>query len=695
MPIILSLDSAVTTHLKEGGRGSVSMDTDVADPPDTTTVDSICQALLSSVQQTSTDVMTFVRRCRSARADLASTTRELSELRMVLELLDDHGSQEGAGGIERKRAIPEELQVHLRPILTNCATMVQRIDDTLRNHGNEASEGAAVSWTVQDRDEVRELRKALGVYRSVLGLVSDLVSILVSSGGKEEGSEAGESSLGGVDSDGLKLPNVLRELKALRSSTLASLGIANLAGQHLALQVHLGHIIAYTETLARSGDWEKAGKVLDQAQKKTATAEKEDPRGSAPVTAPLRRISATKEFGGVGDDFIVLNKGFENFLVRGDGGQSTSLLFASHSKPEPGSLMSGDPSTGMMIMDGAGLPGMSGTNTSLQPTLQSTSSSTHPRRAPRRRTSEQQQHAMIYTTEKEVAVPVSTGRRGPEEEVTEEALAFAQVPVHILGRLSLNLVGHVYTGTTSHEHPNEPNTGNASGSSEKTSYIQSLSTMKTEEECFDDGASSRTSDMGSLHDGDLQFSQLDLSKPPVAAIARPLPPSQTTLSSQTSSRSQGTHSSQQPQRQLSQRVPQLLPPLPPLPLPPPPSSQQSIASVMSTPIPAPSCPIAYAQSLPGISHSHHERAPSTSAQSAVYGPRPPPPPPPPPPGHAHAHGLREMRSISTMNTHTFINMQKPLPRTPLVYIPSYPGPFVRTKAVVVGNFSCGKTCLIT
>ncbi|KAH8766643.1 protein rho5 [Diaporthe sp. PMI_573] len=47
-----------------------------------------------------------------------------------------------------------------------------------------------------------------------------------------------------------------------------------------------------------------------------------------------------------------------------------------------------------------------------------------------------------------------------------------------------------------------------------------------------------------------------------------------------------------------------------------------------------------------------------------------------------------------MNTQTFLQ-GKPLPRTPLVYVPQYPGPFIRKKVVVVGTFSCGKTCLIT
>lgn len=735
------------------------MDTGLADLPDTTTtttttttvtVDSLCQTLLSAVRKTTMDVTAFVRRCRSARTDLAPTTRELSELQMVLELLGDHDhdqSQEEVVGRKEEAAttdttgttIPAELQTHLRPILTDCITAVLRIDGVLRQHGGVRSEPGqqqqgggesggptTTQWTAQGRDEVRDLEKALGAYRAVLGLVSDLVSILMVSSSSLSGQKEEEGPhAGGMTLDGLRLPHVLRELQALRTSTLDSPSIAattKLVGQPLALQVHLGHIIAYAETRAKSEDWDQAERALDE--------DAVNDRGSIPVPAPLRRIcTSTKDAaaaagGVVGDNFIVLNKGFENLLVRGDDGSrsTTSLLFASHpgTTPNPSkSLMAGGPSTGMMIMDGAGLPGMSGTNAPLQPV--------HPRRHHvTRRTSGQQQHAMIYTTEKEVAV----GRRGPkEEEITEEALAFAQVPVHILGRLSLNLVGHVYTGTTtsatttsatSPHTLDEPNPGNVSGLSDQTSYVQSLSTMKTEDGGdFDDGASARTSDMGSLHDGDLQFSQLDPSKPPPAALQQPLPPSQTTLGSQTSVGSQ-----QQQQESISRHLIPVLPPAPssvpsqPLPPPPPPpsSSQQSLPASSSssatarTPTPAttyllshnpqqqyqhqpPPPPSSSSPSMSRIiSHPHrqrHERVPSSAQSSVVYGPPPPSSLPPPP------QSLREMRSMSTMNTQTFVNMQKPLPRTPLVYIPSYPGPFVKTKAVVVGNFSCGKTCLIT
>lgn len=732
-------------HFREYWMAVRVMDTDVTHrSPETATVGSLCQALLSSVQTTAMDVTAFVRRCRSARADLAPATRELSELHMVLALLGGDHESRGGGPAGRKKGarILEELQAHLRPVLASCIAAVLRIDGILRQHGgsDEGEDEGTPMWTARARDEVRDLGRALGTCRGVLGLVSDLVSILASSGSQ------------GVTPDGLRLPDILGQLhNLLRSSSSSALTTsqsqssnATLAGQqHQTLQVHLGHIIAYAETLAKSKDWEKATRALDEAQEKTAAAaEKEEVRGSIPVTAPLRRIpgstsravtTTTQDAGGMGDNFIVLNRGFENFLVREDGGGrrcSASLLFApTHRRPEPGSLMAGGPSTGMMVMDGAGLPGMSGTNHSLQPVVQGSTTQANPRKHLGRRTS-----SVIYTTEKEVAMPV------PRDEVTDEALAFAQVPVHVLGRLSLNLVGHVYTGTNDHS-PGQGNVSGGSSSADQTSYYNhSLLTVRTDEGYFDDGASARMSDAGSLHDGDLQFSQLDLSKPapPPGAVSmsmsmasQPLPLPLPAPSSQTTT----TLVSQTPliASQITIPAQQALPPplalpptqpLPPLPLPPSSSSQQqallavltSTPAATSQPRPRPRPPPQPLQSsgsssnnppepgqqAPPPQHHHDERVAPTNVQSrsasaplVYYGP---PPPPPAPPG-GHHHGLREMRSTSTMNTHAFMtaamNTQKPLPRTPLVYIPTYPGPFVKTKAVVVGNFSCGKTCLIT
>lgn len=616
-------------------------------------IGSACSALIITAHRVSTDVTNFVRGCRSARVDLAPVTRELSELQMVLQLLDDYDVQNGA--------VPEELQSHLVPIITNCATVVQRADGVLRRH-TEAQGGRM--WTVEGRNEMAELAKAMGVHRGVLGLVSDLVAILVSRRTPNDGSADGRTG------EQLQVSDVLEAFRALGSSIVMSYSNATLARENFALQVHLGQIVTYTETLASTEEWDDAVKTLDAAQRTSSPTRSQKIRGSIPVPAPLRRRSfADKGTGSV----CIPNKGLENLLPLGppenyESNRPASMFFTPNRVPGADTFAAGGeaPVTGFIVMDGfinsdqgnalsspvvpgqaqkSDYLGISGTES--RPVSRTTFGHQHfgdqpvttaevPPWNPSSRGSQLTRPArpltagleVVISQEKEVAPGGSK-----EEEVTEEALAFAQVPVHILGRLSVNLVGQLY-----------PN--NRSGGSDKTSFNQSLSTVKTDEEGAEceDAASTGTSDTGSLRDGNLQFSQLDISKLLSQSVPHPTPRSQTPPGSQpapTSADSLFRSSSYAASQRTDDST---------LPISSPPSQD-------ATP----------------LSNSHLK-----PGSQLTGGP----------------HGLSQMQSISTMNTETF-NMQKPLPRAPIVYIPGYPGPFIKKKVVVVGNFSCGKTCLIT
>lgn len=633
---------------------------------------SACAALLTAVHQASADVTNFVRRCRPARTDLAPVTRELSELQMVLQLLGDCDAAPG---------LPNELQSHLRPILANCTTVVQRISGVLQRQqqqgGHATAAAAPLHFTAEARDEVGELARSLGVHRGVVGLVSDLIAVLVSQG-----------SAGGMgdyqqQQQQLQVTELLEELRALGLSIRISYSSAALAREHFALQVHLGQIVSYAETLARTEAWEDAVRTLNKAQEETATpglAGTIRVRASLPATAPLRRRPSADN----GDTTYVPDTGLENLLPMSppdhyDPNRPPSMFFSPNRTPGPNGGAA--PATGFIVMDGfinsdpshyVAAPvrsaahdqrgaydqrgaTLSGSETELTPVSRKAFGHRHSAEqtvAPAAvssdltpRASQATRAPRPLTAGLEVAIPpekeLATGE-GNEGEVTEEALAFAQVPVHILGRLSVNLVGQLY-----------PN--NRSGGSDKTSFNQSLSTIKTEEEDEADGddvASAGTSDTGSLRDGHLQFSQLDNSKPPPAP---PRPPpvvtSRSWSGSQTPSGSQPLPSTDS--LSLTRSYP---------------ASQQTDDS--TTP-PRPARPSHDAQSL---SSSYLK----PDVQASAHGQR----------------GVRQMQSISTMNTETF-RMQKPLPKAPIVYIPGYPGPFIKKKAVVVGNFSCGKTCLIT
>lgn len=608
-------------------------------------IGSACLALESTVGKTVADVTNFVRHCRPARADLTPITRELSELQMVLELLNDFGQYGQYGENRQQDHIPPELQAHLRPILSNCITVVLRIDGVLRRHGQGEADGSA-RWSAQGRTEMAELRPSLEVHRGALGHISDLISISIS-----RASKGGDS--GSAQEPELQVRDVIEDLQGVRSSILVSDSNATLARQHFALQVHLGQIIAYAETLNRPDAWDEAVRTIDAAGEdgeigpseptsesvSPITSIRESPSqdrmhdgveslrarpksyspafssatiGAARTTNHTTTLSipsrkaiivsplttgglSVNTFGGSNREHGSLSP----ITYRGpaNGGENTIIApDPANEEPEPISPMSfGKPASAEDAEDAPAPietpptdPGVfDAENKNIPTALIGTGANAH----------------KIGISPSRVSTAASSYR---EEEITEEALAFAQVPVHIMGRLSLNLVGQVYTN----------NSGRSC--SDGTSFDRSISTFETEgemEEAEGEGyaASTGTSDTGSLRDGHLQFSQIDVTQvtPPATGEAHP-----------------------------------------------------------------------GEQVLPQQAAGHHRQQP-------VQAPQPQQPPPPRP-----SREIREQASMSTMNTQTFLQ-GKPLPRTPLVYVPQYPGPFIRKKVVVVGNFSCGKTCLIT
>lgn len=590
-------------------------------------IGSACQALISSVGRTVTDVTNFIRRCRPARADLAALTRELSELQMVLELLNDHG-QYSAGG-DKRQDVPLELQSHLRPILTNCTTVVLRINGVLQRHGE--GDGPP-KWTPEGRKEVNVLQNSLEVHRGALGLVSDLISITIARAAKEAGA-------GDLQGEQPQVHEVVEGLQAVMSSILISDSNATLARQHFALQVHLGQIIAYAQTLNRTDAWEEAVKTIDATQGKTAVPEEpvstiasrrarwlqhRDGGGGKPDVPDMRPRSVSP----VEPNEAVSGERKDNSapvaIPKKDTRKAPHLTIrdlASTTKipikdPESVSPMTYQDLTAtrqtVENLNSAGepiSPMTFGKPTPVETTEEYFTTIHNPARAPMKAGLDEEAGPgallMPTPTRPQIGVPASRASTAEsayeDEEITEEALAFAQVPVHIMGRLSVNLVGHLYT-----------NKSGLSGGSDETSFNKSISTVAAAEDTgeADGGAegyahSTATSDTGSLRDGHLQFSQMDVTQ---------VPAQESRSTEESPVQQQAADSSSQANNQMSYQRP--------------------------------------------------------------------------------SHEIHEQQSVSTMNTQNFLQ-GKPLPRPPLVYIPTYPGPFTRKKVVVVGNLSCGKTCLIT
>lgn len=625
-----------------------------------TIIGAACVALMSTVGRTVADMTNFIRRCRSARADLAAVTRELSELQMVLELLNDYGQVGEGEGDDERRAVPMELQAHLRPILTNCTTVVLRIDGILRRHGD--GDGPP-SWTVDGKKEVDGLQNSLEVHRGALGLVSDLISIIIAGAVGNEGPEDPQGQQ-------LQLHEVVRGLQGVLSSILVSDSHATLARQHFALQVHLGQIIAYAQRLNKpdivdtANAWEDAVRSIDARQgTPDAGASSTAPEPVSPIGSI--RGSRSHDGDGADDKLDALDAEFEPVSPI-DSGETVSAERpwdtespASHSR---------DPRIVPCLTIGEPSP-----DTSRAPSKDRYSVSPMTYREPT--TTEPRVDSLCVAEEEyesisplslgepisveageetsDITIAPSDGLQGTasgkevnpgalsdeDEEITEEALAFAQVPVHIMGRLSLNLVGHVYTKTSCC----------LTGESEGTSFDRSHSTIATAEDTLDEveeaegyAHSTSSSDTGSLRDGHLQFSQMDVTQVPT----------------------------QEPHPEVRYHVQQ---------------QQQSTGSQQQL---APQSQMLHPRPSHDSHELHEQGSMSTMDTQNFYQGKPLPRP-------SHdSHELYEQRSMSTMDTQNFLQ-GKPLPKPPLVYIPQYPGPFIRKKVVVVGNFSCGKTCLIT
>lgn len=117
--------------------------------------------LLSAVSSTSAIITRFVRAVRVAHADLAAVTRELSDLRLLLELLKEES------------AIPAILQTHVLRVLESCGEVLIHIDVILARCSEPGQ------WKESGSKEMGSCRDRLGTCREALSLALDVSSLYV------------------------------------------------------------------------------------------------------------------------------------------------------------------------------------------------------------------------------------------------------------------------------------------------------------------------------------------------------------------------------------------------------------------------------------------------------------------------------------------------------------------------------------
>ena len=131
--------------------------------------------LIATIGTTSHRVTNFIRAVRAARADLVHVTRELSDLRLELELLRDEHN------------VPPHIQARSLAVLDSCGVVLRRIASLLGGDSPSSPSSspkpdpsrAPQRWSVKERFATSNLCNCLQTYREALTLLPDVASLYV------------------------------------------------------------------------------------------------------------------------------------------------------------------------------------------------------------------------------------------------------------------------------------------------------------------------------------------------------------------------------------------------------------------------------------------------------------------------------------------------------------------------------------
>ena len=137
---------------------------------DPLSITATCVGLASTITRTSLVVISFVKDVRSARSDLDVISRELSSLKIILELLAEDVND------STTLSIPQTLQKQITGIITNCTGVVVDIEKTLVEHGGGRMNKAA-KWVASGKSDVAKLQLSLEAHKSALEIALDMVAL--------------------------------------------------------------------------------------------------------------------------------------------------------------------------------------------------------------------------------------------------------------------------------------------------------------------------------------------------------------------------------------------------------------------------------------------------------------------------------------------------------------------------------------
>lgn len=128
-----------------------------------------CAALLSSISKLSIQLSTFALEIRDARKDIEAVQRELSSMKLCLEMLHNDV-------INSNFDYPFSLQKKLVDIVHNADSVAVEISQMLRKMSS-TSIGRKIQWSLMVRSEMDKLKSNLESHKSAIEIALDMVSM--------------------------------------------------------------------------------------------------------------------------------------------------------------------------------------------------------------------------------------------------------------------------------------------------------------------------------------------------------------------------------------------------------------------------------------------------------------------------------------------------------------------------------------
>lgn len=122
--------------------------------------------VVQTIGQVISAATTFVQNVRYARKEIVTIKKELSSLKVILEILVEDFKDPA------NTTLPSNVIEQIIGVASNCDKVVNQIGDCIRGQ-------SGVTWATSGKAEIVKLQANLEVHKSTLNVTLDLVSVSV------------------------------------------------------------------------------------------------------------------------------------------------------------------------------------------------------------------------------------------------------------------------------------------------------------------------------------------------------------------------------------------------------------------------------------------------------------------------------------------------------------------------------------